>query len=116
MERLSELVRTDLGGGVRRLSLQDVRLVDPRRTSGPINLGRRRVYDAAYAEVARCSQHVESAHHIGFDDFARRTIGGRDRAPRSQVQHDIAAVDSGSHRTVVTQVPRDDVEFGERLW
>ncbi len=58
------------------------------------------------------AQHVERAHHIRFDDFARVLIAVRNRDQGTEVKHDLNTADGSHHRLRVAQIAAYDFQLG----
>ena len=68
MERERQLVGRHLGGGVRRLGVERVRLADGQGLGRAVDLARRRVDQASDAGAAGRLEHVERAADVGVDE------------------------------------------------
>ena len=89
VERDRQLVGRNLGGRVRRLGVERVRLADGQGLGRAVDLGRGRVDQASDACATGRLEHVERAADVGVDERGRRDIRVRDRDQRREVEHDL---------------------------
>ena len=108
---LGELVRGDLGGRVRRLGLQRVRLADRDRARGAVGLAGRGVHQPGGAAGPHRLEHVQGADHVGVHERPRRAVGVGNRSERGQVVHDRGALDHLAHRGRVAHVAEHHVDL-----
>src|SRR5688500_5663249 len=97
MKRKRELIRTDLRGGIRRLTLQRMFLGNRHKPGGSIHLTRRGVNDARHVQLSRRLQHVKRALYIRIYVSVGRMVRVRYGNQRSEMEYRVAAAHCGLH-------------------
>jgi hypothetical protein len=110
-----ELVRTDLAGGIGRLRLQGMRLVDRDITGAAIGFRRARMDEARRSAGPYRLQDVQRAADVGGDIAARRGIRIGNGDQRAEVEDRLATLHGPMHEPGVGQIAVHDLHLRKRV-
>ena len=105
-EALDELVGADLAGGVGRLTLEGVLLIDGNGEGGAVDLAGGGV-DKFAADLAAGLEDVEGADDVGLDDLDGVVVGIGDGDERAEVEDEIGACGGTFDGIGIAQVASD---------
>ena len=112
VEGEGQLVGGDLGGRVRRLGLERVRLRDRQRGRRAVDLAGRGLDEPPDAVAPGGLERVERAADVRVDERLRRDVGVRDRDQRGQVEDHLDVLGRRLDEPRVADVAELDVDAG----